>query len=316
MILTPSDIQEYERYIVEHREAEKYNDSPPDGVSVDFFARRPHLLLPLGFDETRPLVDPRDDPEDYVEYGDHEWFRRATDEAKQLERKYGINTVSFEFGIETLFRASGGGAWQWFEGLNFGELIFSGAEKKRRYSAEMLLAKLKAVAAYPDDVARTLWLPRIWSPEYTNEGRRKIGDDVSLILRKLQAEQLELREIHEHKLEELVAELLRSRGFSIHLTPKTRDGGRDIIAKADLGLGEPMTIAVEVKQKDVVGRGDLLYALKANENFPAIMLVTSGRFSAGVVEERTRVANHLRLQLKDGVALSQWIATYSPNNLR
>jgi HJR/Mrr/RecB family endonuclease len=312
MLLTSADVDKFERYVHDHVEAEDDDYFPEEGSSVDFFGRRPHLLLPIGFDETRALVDPNSRPTAYTHYGDEDWFMRAAEEAAALERKYGIEAVTYDFGVETIFRSASSGSWQWFEGLDNGELVFSGAARRKyRYPAEQLLAKLRQAVNYPDEFARALWLPRIWSPQYTSGDRRKIGDDVSLLLQNIRAEKQELRAVDAHKLEELVAELLRSRGYEIHLTKKSRDGGRDIIAKSDTGFGEPMTIAVEVKQKDVVGLADLQRTLKANENFPAIMLVTSGRFSAGVTREKSNPANHLRLLLKDGVALSQWISTYA-----
>ncbi len=108
-----------------------------------------------------------------------------------------------------------------------------------------------------------------------------------------------------------MAELLRSKGMAVHVTPRSRDGGRDILARGEFATGEPMVIAVEVKQKAVVGLADVQRALKANEDFPSLMVVTSGRFSSGVVREKERERHQLRLFLKDGVALSQWIDAYN-----
>jgi hypothetical protein len=312
MLLKKADVDELERYVEEHMlcESSEY-DTPESGPSVEFFNKRPYLLLPLGFDETRPLIN-AGHPERYKEFGDKLWFDRAADEARNVNQRYGLDSITFEFDMETIFRSSSSGTWQWFEGLNLGNLEFSGKSKtKHRYSASDLLTKLRAMLALPDQMSRTLWLPKIWSPSLHNDGRRKLGDDVSSVLQQIRAEQKSLIDIHPHILEELVAELLRSKGFSIHLTKKTRDGGRDIIAKADVAFGEPLTIAVEVKHKPVVGTDDLYCALKANENFPALMLVTTGHFSAGVLAEKDKDQNRLRLHLRDGVALSQWIAAYS-----
>ena len=98
----------------------------------------------------------------------------------------------------------------------------------------------------------------------------------------------------------------------IDVTPPRADGGRDIIARGELVEGEPVQIAVEVKQKSVVGLADVQRALRANEDFPALLIATAGRFSAGVITERERDRNRLRLFLKDGLALSRWVATYQP----
>jgi predicted Mrr-cat superfamily restriction endonuclease len=136
------------------------------------------------------------------------------------------------------------------------------------------------------------------------------------ILRSIYAERKTLNEITPRQLEEIVAELLRSQGMDIYVTPQTRDGGRDIIARGELVPGEPTILAVEVKHRKVVGMADLYGSLKANENFPALLLVTTGRFSGGVVNEKTKSENRLRLLLKDGVALSQWICAYGARRFR
>ena len=113
------------------------------------------------------------------------------------------------------------------------------------------------------------------------------------------------------QLEELVAELLRSRGMEISLTKRSHDGGRDVVARGELIPGEPTVLAVEVKKKPVVGIYDVQRALRANEDFPALLVATSGRFSGGVIREKARNRNQLRLYLKDGLALSQWIDAWA-----
>jgi HJR/Mrr/RecB family endonuclease len=80
-------------------------------------------------------------------------------------------------------------------------------------------------------------------------------DAIEPILRALQAESVELRELDWRVLEEVVAELLAARGLQVDVTTRSRDGGRDIVARGDLVPGEPMRIAVEVKQKPVVDLG-------------------------------------------------------------
>jgi restriction system protein len=139
---------------------------------------------------------------------------------------------------------------------------------------------------------------------------------VSALLKEIYKEGKALREIRPRQLEELIAELLRDQGMEIHITPETRDGGRDVIARGEFIQGEPMVLAVEVKQKSVVGIQDLYNSLKPNEDYPALLLATSGRFSAGVIQEKKRRRNELRLILKDGVALSQWIAMYGAKRSR
>jgi hypothetical protein len=313
MFLKTTDVEELERYLAEFREAEEseYWYPPEEGSSVDFFAERPHLLLPLGFDESRALIEPS--------YGEYllddeersEWIERGIEETKAIKQRYGLERPSFEFGIEYIFRASDSGLWNWFVGLEGDELRFRGSRGNASFSANRLVDHLNRVVASPDNSSRTLWLPRYWTMGVQEGSRISLGESVSEVMAAIANEKKQLRELKPRTLEEIVAELLRRRGMEIFLTPETRDGGRDIIARGELIPGEPLTIAVEVKHKKVVGVEDIHSALWANRDFPAVMLATSGRFSAGVLREKRLEQNHLRLVLKDGVALSQWIRAYA-----
>lgn len=191
-------------------------------------------------------------------------------------------------------------------------MLFRGpaADPKLQISIEDLYGCLRRFAESPDAASRTLWLPSIWTPSFQHDTQQFLTQQVSGLLQEIYKEGKALSEIRPRQLEELIAELLRDQGMDIHITPETRDGGRDVIARGEFIPGEPMVLAVEVKQKPVVGIQDLYSSLKANEDYPALLLATSGRFSAGVIQEKKRRRNELRLILKDGVALSQWIAMY------
>jgi len=49
----------------------------------------------------------------------------------------------------------------------------------------------------------------------------------------------------------------------------------------------------------------------ANRAFPALLVATAGTFSAGVIREKRLPHNHMRMFLKDGVAVGQWIDNYA-----
>lgn len=138
-----------------------------------------------------------------------------------------------------------------------------------------------------------------------------IADHIRTLIADLHNSKVELRTVHWRHLEELVAELLQSKGLQIEVTPRTRDGGRDIIARGKIIPGEPSIIAVEVKQKAIVGLEDVQRALRANRNFPALLFATSGRFTAGVVKEARQGDTAYRLFLKDGIGLLQWVHAYA-----
>ena len=121
-----------------------------------------------------------------------------------------------------------------------------------------------------------------------------------------------LRTLDRRLFEEIVAEIFDGFGFSIELTAKTRDGGRDIIA---VGNKEQIAIKylIECKRPDPgnpVGVGIVRQLLGVVEDEKATkgLLVSTTYFSpdAKAIEER----NKWRLQLNDFEHVAAWIAQY------
>jgi hypothetical protein len=153
--------------------------------------------------------------------------------------------------------------------------------------------------------------PKLWTPEAQSIQKIFLQSSAVAIIRELQAERIELEAVKWQTFEEIVAEILRQRGMEIHLLRERPQGGRDIIARGELVPGmEPLTIAVEVKHRGIVDRPLVQQALYQNKHFPALIFVTSGRFTAGVIKEARSPSNRLRLFLKDGVAIRELIRTY------
>jgi predicted Mrr-cat superfamily restriction endonuclease len=165
----------------------------------------------------------------------------------------------------------------------------------------------KAVQS-PDEFGAII-LPNLWIPP-ENHPHLELVEATREILTRLKAGHLSLKDITWRQLEEIVAELLQGRGMEVTLTPAGSDGGRDVIARGELIPGEPVVLAVEVKHRDIVSLDEVRSRLYANKEFPALLFATSGRFSAGVVREKKKPENFLRMFLKDGVALRQWIDNY------
>jgi hypothetical protein len=127
----------------------------------------------------------------------------------------------------------------------------------------------------------------------------------------LKREEIHLDSVSWRQLEDIVAEVLRAKGMEIHLVRENPQGGRDIVARGELIPGhEPMLLAVEVKHRRIVDRPELDKALWQNRHFPALMFVTSGRFTSGVLKEKKSPENRFRLFLKDGDALDDLIRTH------
>lgn len=85
------------------------------------------------------------------------------------------------------------------------------------------------------------------------------------------------------EFEELVAEVFRRNGFEVMVTPKTRDGGKDIIASYNMN-GIPCMLIIECKRyapKKKVGVGVVraLHGTQQAEHYGKAVVVTSSSFS-------------------------------------
>jgi HJR/Mrr/RecB family endonuclease len=161
-------------------------------------------------------------------------------------------------------------------------------------------------------VDQTTWVsPKLWTPDRQSLTKLHLQTSAGSIISEIQTQTRDLADLHWRELEEIVAELLRSKGMEIHVVRENPQGGRDIIARAELVPGgEIITIAIEVKHRDVVGRPILEQAIHQNRHFPALMLVTSGRFTAGVVKEASKPENRMRVILKSGIAIRDFALAY------
>lgn len=304
MIVDPKELKEIEKLLLQVKE---YHASVDDDLLVEipqdseFFAHRPHLLMPLGFDEFQAIeVEDQAPADPNVVLPD-------------------VPHALLIFPYESYHRDSSSGAWYWLDGIThyskdaydnentvLGEQylhLVGPRDQHRFYPVSEWLSLVRKLIASPDPNPHSF----IWAPKLKIEQDFALRKTVPEIINTLFSEGSTLREIHWRHLEELVADLLRSRGMEVIVTPRSRDGGRDIVARGELVPGEPTLLAVEVKQKEVVGIADTQRFIQANQDFPVLMLATAGRFSGGVVREKNRNRNSLRLILKDGVALNQWL---------
>lgn len=194
---------------------------------------------------------------------------------------------------------------------SFGALVGS-EDEPLSIDFEDLLNNLDVVQKNPNIENKYLYSPFLWTPQSQEFEKENLTSISTQLLAELAINKIDLRSIHWKQLEEVVAELLRSHGMEIHMVKESPQGGRDIIARGQIipGMG-PVTMAVEVKQRDVVGRPEIHKALHQNRYFPALLFVTSGRFTAGVIEEQAKPENQLRLFLKDGIALNDLLKLYA-----
>lgn len=204
------------------------------------------------------------------------------------------------------------GRRSWTRGPN-DELLVDGKEIELApvsmgVSLEDILEKAWAASEEPPADEALLISHRLWSPGNQRHELEAIRATASRIVASARSETLRLDELGWRRLEEVVAYVLSERGMKVHMVTESPQGGRDLIALGELVPGfDPLTIAVEVKQRRVVNRPEVQMALWQNRHFPALLFVTSGRFSAGVVREQGLPENRLRLHLWDGVTLRRLI---------
>ena len=119
----------------------------------------------------------------------------------------------------------------------------------------------------------------------------------------------DLYNLSPRNFEKLVAELLSRQGYEIQLTPKTRDGGRDVIARMESAFG-PHLYLVECKRYSrdrPVGVSLIraLYGVVEAERATSGLVVTTSSFSTGALRFRDTVKH--RISLADYNDLVQWL---------
>jgi restriction endonuclease Mrr len=122
-----------------------------------------------------------------------------------------------------------------------------------------------------------------------------------------------LYEVDPIRFEHLIARLLENAGYSVKITPATRDGGRDILAVLKIPFGEVLTIvdckrfaANRIIGPELVQR--LLWVSDNRDRASNAMLVTTSSFTSGArkIEQEYR----WRLQLKEYSDIREWLCGF------
>jgi restriction system protein len=121
-----------------------------------------------------------------------------------------------------------------------------------------------------------------------------------------------LLKIEPRQFEEMIAELLYSKGFKVELTKQTRDNGYDIIALKILENNFPLKFLVECKRfkKDKVGV-DIIRSFKEvmqTQNANKGIIVTTSYFTKDANKKRLETPYLLDYKDKDDVLL--WVTEY------
>jgi HJR/Mrr/RecB family endonuclease len=121
--------------------------------------------------------------------------------------------------------------------------------------------------------------------------------------------------ISHREFEEIVAELFKGFGYSVELTKRTRDGGRDVIAINRNKVIIPQKYLIECKHwKDKVGISvvrELLGVSAIEEERPSGLIIasTSG-FTKDALLLSEKDQTKWVLSLKDKEAIEEWVKNY------
>lgn len=132
------------------------------------------------------------------------------------------------------------------------------------------------------------------------------------LIEKLKSSPEDLYTITPRQFEQVVADLLSDMGWEVELTPETRDGGKDILAYRDTGLGKFLCL-VEAKRYNKTRpiRVELirqLYGTLNHHKANMAMLVTTSRFTKDSKEFQKHY--EYLLSLKDYTDVISWLANY------
>jgi hypothetical protein len=188
-----------------------------------YLATYPQYAFVLGYDEFRWTTIGS-------VYGEHYVMERLSD--APFARAF-VNLVLPHF------RRTRSGVWDFlFPDLGLASLADDPADIPIGRNYQALAQSLKAYKA--QDLSTSIISPEIWTSS-SQKRALPLANVVQDILRAVYQHGQSLESIHWRTLEELVAELLRSRGLSIYVTPRSSDGGRDVFARGELA-GDPQSL--------------------------------------------------------------------------
>lgn len=156
-------------------------------------------------------------------------------------------------------------------------------------------------------------IPKDWVYENKADEPQKVQIITNIhddLIKDLRKEPTLIHKISPIEFEELIAFLFRKRGYDVFQTPRTRDGGKDLIAKFATPTGDDCVCYVECKKYDLTNPVGVeyirsLYGIVETDKVNLGMLVTTSRFTKGAIDFGKLHEN--RLKLKDYLDLKDWL---------
>jgi len=151
--------------------------------------------------------------------------------------------------------------------------------------------------------------PDIWTNESLLIQNNYLKNSIGKLIIDIQKNNKDLCSVTWKQLEEIIGEIFRSQGMQVILNKDVPQGGRDIIGRFHNGF-EFVNVAIEVKHKPYIDKPVLSSFIHQNRMFPLLYLITSGKFSAGVINETKSFENRLRVKLYDGTSVKSLLNMY------
>jgi restriction endonuclease Mrr len=139
--------------------------------------------------------------------------------------------------------------------------------------------------------------------EYSHENHDSILKAIDdCILGDFRADPNKIHDLTSRQFEELIAYLYFRKGYEVHLTPATRDGGKDVVAKYLMPTGETIVYYIECKHytpENSVGVGivNQFSGAMFGENVHVGVIITSSKFSKDAKD--LVQSKNFRIELKD-----------------
>jgi restriction endonuclease len=158
----------------------------------------------------------------------------------------------------------------------------------------------------PGDTKELLYalFPNLEVPEDTQNVKLIQGEAARIFAAVNEIDQL--RSLTARQFEELLAELFYKEGYEAHLTPPSKDGGRDVIAVLPGPL--PYLVVAEAKHMRLVKPSVVyaMYGVQSRDRAHMGLVATTGRFSEKT-REMTEKTWGRQVGLRDGQEFVAWI---------
>lgn len=191
------------------------------------------------------------------------------------------------------------------------------AHKVKEDEEAELLEEFNLHFDYLWDNSETLLLYENFDGLYLPEKQEKIiiatTDFYEKLILALKTNPNIIHQVDSADFEELVARLLQKKGYDVQVTPKIKDGGKDILARFTTPTGDNLLCLVECKKYSIdrpigVGLIRALYGVVQSERANLGMLVTTSNFTRGSKEFQK--LHNSQISLKDFQDLKNWLHSY------